>query len=97
MPNETYNTSAVFPAYVDPFPTVAPEVEIAPLGVLAIDKRLKERVVPNGSSGEDHLISDASKAISHLLALIRYTMNSDGQVPRCTDACRTYLRQHLDF
>lgn len=65
------------------------EPELKPFKVMAVHHRLK--------SVEGHLEIDASKAIEHLLSLIRYVMNSDGEIPRCTEATRTYLRQHLDF
>lgn len=79
----------------NPDGTVADPV-LEPLGVHSIHKRLKE-AKPVATTVQGHLVSDADKAIEHLLSLIRYVMNSDGEVPRCTEATRTYLRQHLDF
>lgn len=70
--------------------------DLEPLGVHSIHKRLKE-AKPVATTVQGHLVADADKAIEHLLSLIRYVMNSDGEAPRCTEATRTYLRRHLDF
>ena len=70
---------------------------LEPVSVNAIHKRLKQGGKAHASTVDGHTYNDADKAIEHLMSLIRYVMNSDGEIPRCTEATRTYLRQHLDF
>lgn len=79
-----------------PIENTSPDPVLEPVGVHSIHKRLKESK-PIETTVQGHLVADADKAIEHLLSLIRYVMNSDGEIPRCTEATRTYLRQHLDF
>lgn len=93
-------SSATDPAITRPAAVTEPtghfvEPDLQPMAVLALHKRLKER--RSNSKLEGNLEDDASKVIEHLLSLIRYVMNSDGEIPRCTEATRIYLRQHLDF